>query len=91
MKTRNSASPNTEPDQCNNNPSCTVGEMLTIGESLFSDSEVYCGHGTDCAWDEAVCLLSFVVGLPPNADKSVLDKKLSESQVIEVKSLSKNV
>ena len=87
MTISNSASPDVGLDQCNDNPSFTVGDMLKIGESLFSDSGVYCGHGTDSAWDEAVCLLSFVVGLPPNADKSVLDKKLSESQVIEVKSL----
>jgi ribosomal protein L3 glutamine methyltransferase len=87
MTISNSPSSDTGLDQCNDNPSCTVGEILAIGESLFSDNEVYCGHGTNCAWDEAVCLLSFVVGLPPNADKSVLDKKLSESQIIEVKTL----
>ena len=60
MTISNSASPDVGLDQCNDNPSFTVGDMLKIGESLFSDSGVYCGHGTDSAWDEAVCLLSFV-------------------------------
>ena len=87
MTEKNSASRNFNQNRCNGDLDYTVGDMLTIGESLFSESGVYFGHGTDNAWDEAVCLLSFVVGLPPNADKSVLNNKLTESQVIEVKSL----
>lgn len=65
----------------------TVQDLLLFGETLFSNSEIYFGHGTDSAWDEAVCLLSFVLGLPPNADTSVLNKKLTKSQISEAKCL----
>ena len=65
----------------------TVRDLLLFGESLFSGSEIYFGHGTDSAWDEAVCLLSFVLNWPPNADSSVLDKTLTESQITKAKCL----
>ena len=65
----------------------TVQDLLLFGETLFSNSEIYFGHGTDSAWDEAVCLLSFVLGLPPNADTSVLNTKLTKSQISEAKCL----
>ena len=55
----------------------TIGEMLEIGQSLFEQSEIYFGHGTDNAWDEAVYLLSAVLNLPPDADRSLLDNAVS--------------
>ena len=55
----------------------TVGEMLEYGQKLFEQSDIYFGHGTDNAWDEAVYLLSSVLNLPPNADRSLLDNSVS--------------
>ena len=86
--TKNTKSPHVlGPDHSLTVAQLSVREMLELGESMFSSSDIYFGHGTDSAWDEAVCLLSFVLGLPPNVDKSVLDNKLTDSQVIEVTSL----
>ena len=55
----------------------TVGEMLEYGQMLFEQSDIYYGHGTDNAWDEAVYLLSSVLKLPPDADRSLLDNSVS--------------
>ncbi|MDB4427210.1 50S ribosomal protein L3 N(5)-glutamine methyltransferase [Porticoccaceae bacterium] len=58
----------------------TVAEMLDQGQALFEQSGVYFGHGTDNAWDEAVYLLSFVLGLAPDVDRTVLEKSLTPQQ-----------
>ena len=55
----------------------TIGEMLEYGQKLFEQSDIYFGHGTDNAWDEAVYLLSSVLKLPPDADRSLLDNSVS--------------
>ena len=51
--------------------------MLEYGQKLFEQSDIYFGHGTDNAWDEAVYLLSSVLKLPPDADRSLLDNSVS--------------
>ena len=51
--------------------------MLEYGQMLFEQSDIYFGHGTDNAWDEAVYLLSSVLKLPPDADRSLLDNSVS--------------
>ena len=55
----------------------TIGEMLEYGQLLFEQSEIYFGHGTDNAWDEAVYLLSAVLNLPPDADRALLENSVS--------------
>jgi ribosomal protein L3 glutamine methyltransferase len=55
----------------------TIGEMLEYGQKLFEQSDIYFGHGTDNAWDEAVYLLSSVLRMPPDADRSLLDNSVS--------------
>ena len=65
----------------------TVRDLLQFGESLFTGSELYFGHGTDSAWDEAVCLLLFALDLDADTDRSVLDKKLTDIEQKEIKSL----
>ena len=55
----------------------TIGEMLEYGQKLFEQSDIYFGHGTDNAWDEAVYLLSSALKLPPDADRSLLDNSVS--------------
>jgi len=70
-----------------NGSRCTVHDMLKFGESLFVESGVYFGHGTVSAWDEAVCLLAFALGLESEADESVLDEKLTDIQQKDIKAL----
>ncbi|MDG1484992.1 MAG: 50S ribosomal protein L3 N(5)-glutamine methyltransferase [Porticoccaceae bacterium] len=63
-----------------NSPPVTVAAMLELGEQQFETAQIYFGHGTTSAWDEAVYLLSFVMNLPPDADRSLLDQVLTAEQ-----------
>jgi ribosomal protein L3 glutamine methyltransferase len=65
----------------------TIGEMLEYGQMLFENSDIYFGHGTDNAWDEAVYLLSSVLNLPPNADRSLLDHSVSDDDQEKITAL----
>ena len=67
----------------------TIGSLLEQGEAFFEQNQLYYGHGTDCPWDEAVYLLSYELGLPPQADRSLLDKSLSDDQVKRIELLFK--
>lgn len=58
----------------------TVEQILTEGQLLFETSDLYFGHGTDNAWDEAVYLVFYALGLPPDADRSVLNQQLTDIQ-----------
>ena len=68
-------------------PTQTIATMLDQGVALFESKQVYFGHGTDNAWDEAVYLLCHELGLPPDADRSLLDKPVSDDQVTCIQSL----
>ena len=65
----------------------TVGAVLDYGELLFSDSDIYFGHGTDNAWDEAVSLLLYTLNLGANTDRSILDAELTSQEIRDVFSL----
>lgn len=65
----------------------TIGELLEYGQSLFEQSGIYFGHGTDNAWDEAVYLLSSVLNLPPDANRSLLDNLVSDEDQQQIKAL----
>ncbi|MCT2531134.1 50S ribosomal protein L3 N(5)-glutamine methyltransferase [SAR92 clade bacterium H921] len=67
----------------------TVAAMLEYGQTLFESQGIYFGHGTTNAWDEAVYLLSYVLQLPPNADRSVLDQELTNDQQVSIQALFK--
>ena len=56
----------------------TVEQILTEGQLLFETSDLYFGHGTDNAWDEAVFLVFYALDLPPDADRSVLNQQLTD-------------
>jgi ribosomal protein L3 glutamine methyltransferase len=58
----------------------TVEQILTEGQLLFETSDLYFGHGTDNAWDEAVFLVFYALNLPPDADRSVLNQQLTDIQ-----------
>ena len=68
----------------------TIAQMLEHGQALFDQSGLYFGHGTDNSWDEAVYLLSYVLDLGPNADRSLLENELTESQQQAIDSCQTN-
>jgi ribosomal protein L3 glutamine methyltransferase len=55
----------------------TVGEALEHCSRALEQSDLFFGHGTDNAWDEAVQLVLAVAELPPDADDSVLPHTLA--------------
>jgi ribosomal protein L3 glutamine methyltransferase len=76
-------------DLLDNPETTTVEAMLVTGEKLFNEAQIYFGHGTTNAWDEAVYLLSHVLDLPPDADRSLLGHPLSATQQSAVLALYK--
>lgn len=58
----------------------TVGDCLRWAETCFEQAQLYYGHGTDNAWDEALHLVFGGLKLSLESDPSVLDTRLSESE-----------
>ncbi len=55
----------------------TVGDALARCHERLSASDLWYGHGTDNAWDEAVQLVLGVAGLPADSGEEVLELPLS--------------
>lgn len=65
----------------------TVAAMLEQGQQQFEAAKIYFGHGTISAWDEAVYLLSYVLDLPPGADRSLLSQLLTDQEQADIQAL----
>lgn len=65
----------------------TIGEFLTWAEQKMIAGNVYCGHGTDNPWDEAVMLVLHVLGAPADAGIEMLSEPLNASQIDKLKNL----
>lgn len=64
-----------------------VIEAIRACCDVLEAGEVFCGHGTDNAWDEAVQLVLFAVGLPPDAPAGVAEQSLADVDIERVDSL----
>lgn len=65
----------------------TANDILRWAVSRFNESDIYYGHGTDNAWDEAYSLVSWGVNIGPLLSQEVLQSRLTESErrrIIEV-------
>lgn len=58
----------------------TLRDVLRWAVSCFHAAQLYYGHGTDNAWDEAVALLLHALHLPPNTTPQILDAHLLHSE-----------
>ena len=56
----------------------TVGQALQYCSDALDEGDVFFGHGTDNAWDEAVQLVLSVADLPLDADDGVLPHPLDQ-------------
>lgn len=65
----------------------TLAELLQWVHESFQSAKLYYGHGTDNAWDEAVQLVLFVMGLPVDSDDSVSSLLVSVEQQHRVEKL----
>ncbi|PKG75614.1 50S ribosomal protein L3 N(5)-glutamine methyltransferase [Shewanella sp. Choline-02u-19] len=58
----------------------TIGDMLRWGVSRFNDANIYYGHGTDNAWDEAIALVFHALHLPEELGQQVIHSNLTISE-----------
>ncbi|MEW6983335.1 50S ribosomal protein L3 N(5)-glutamine methyltransferase [Colwelliaceae bacterium 6471] len=58
----------------------TVVDYLRFATSQFNQAELFFGHGTDNAWDEAVALIMFALYLPNNLTEQVLSCRLTDDE-----------
>lgn len=58
----------------------TVRDWIRFGASLFNQHKLHFGHGTDNAWDEAVCLVLYALHLPPDTHSHLLDAHLTTEE-----------
>lgn len=58
----------------------TVRDWLRYGVSRFVAGEVYCGHGNDSPWDDAVQLVMQTLNLPLVENVQFLDSRLVSSE-----------
>ncbi|WP_116964836.1 50S ribosomal protein L3 N(5)-glutamine methyltransferase [Fastidiosibacter lacustris] len=55
----------------------TIRDYLRWASSRFLEAELFYGHGTDSAWDEAVHLVLQALYLPLDIDDRILDARLT--------------
>ena len=65
----------------------SLRDILAYGEKLFVESNLFFGHGTTNAWDDAVYLSLFALGLPHDSSVSLLDHIPSEDERSRIFSL----
>ena len=65
----------------------TVGEALDYCSKALAGSDVFFGHGTDNAWDEAVQLVLSVADLPLDSDDTVLPHTLDATALARLDAL----
>jgi len=58
----------------------SVGDYIEYCFAALENSQVYYGHGTDNAWDEAVQMVLFAAGLPADAPATTLSRVLTAPQ-----------
>lgn len=69
------------------NPSLTVAQCIQRGVAQFDAADVYFGHGTDNALDEAAELVFYATGLRHEDAAQVYDRVLTAAQISAVERL----
>lgn len=58
----------------------TIRDFIRWGMSSFNEADVYFGHGTENALDEAAYLVLHTLHLPPQVGEAYLDTRLTENE-----------
>ncbi|MBS0359056.1 MAG: 50S ribosomal protein L3 N(5)-glutamine methyltransferase [Proteobacteria bacterium] len=62
----------------------TLRDVLRWGMTQFRKADLYYGHGTDNAWDEALSLALHVLSLPYDMNKDLLEARLTKQEKQEI-------
>lgn len=62
----------------------TIRQMIDTVFQALQSSDLFYGHGTDNAWDEAIALVLPVLNLPFHIDDNTLNRKLTEEELKQV-------
>jgi ribosomal protein L3 glutamine methyltransferase len=62
----------------------TIKDVLRWTVTQFETNELFYGHGTDNAWDEALALLQYYLKIPMTQFNLVLDACLTENEMAEI-------
>lgn len=58
----------------------TIRDFIRFCLSRFYEANLFFGHGTDNAWDEAVALILQALHLPPDTSQKILNAKLTTTE-----------
>ncbi len=58
----------------------TIADCIRFGLSLFNESDLYFGHGTESALDDVVALVLGVLNLPPDLDAIYFSSRLTTTE-----------
>lgn len=62
----------------------TIRDFIRYATSGFNAADLYYGHGTDNAWDEAIALVLRTLHLPHDINPTVLDARLIEEERVKL-------
>ncbi|MFZ4538280.1 50S ribosomal protein L3 N(5)-glutamine methyltransferase [Propionivibrio sp.] len=62
----------------------TLRDLMRFAVSRFNQADLFFGHGTDNAWDEAAYLLLHTLHLPPDDLDTYIDARLTSDERAEV-------
>ncbi len=62
----------------------TLGDWARWAASPFNEAQLYFGHGTDNAWDEAVFLVLTVLHLPPEVNPVLFHATLTRDERLKI-------
>ncbi len=65
----------------------SITDFLRWSVSRFNEADLYYGHGTNNAWDEAQSLTLFALHLPNNLDATVMQSRLTKTEKMAVVNL----
>lgn len=69
------------------NPPATVRDCISYGAQQFDAADLFFGHGTDNAQDEAFWLVFYALSLPFDADESVFEQAVSPTEWAAIENL----